>query len=156
RTIFLGQWGKVLDALRPGAEVAFFHEGLAALLTLTFVVAIRASASITGEKEKGTWLALMLTTLSTQEIVAGKHRGLFWACMPYIAAHATVTVPLAAVLGFWPTMSAVCANLTMVLTVAVGAAIGIWCSTRTASSWRSLLTTLIIYCLLMVPLFLGC
>ena len=105
-------------------------------MVLTLVVAIRASASVTGEKERGTWLALMLTTLSTREIILGKHRGIFAACVPYIAGHAAVTFPLALLLGFWATIYAVCSTLIMLLAVVLGSALGIWCSSRASSTWR--------------------
>ncbi len=90
--IVLGRWAKLTVALRPNVADAFLCEGLAAIMILTFVVAIGASASITEEKEKGTWLPLMVTTMATQEIVTGKYRGILLACRPYVAAHAAATI----------------------------------------------------------------
>src|SRR5262249_876027 len=84
------------------AEDAFFWHGLAALVFLTFVVAIRFSGSITGEKEKGTWEALLLTPLTTAKIVEGKHWGIFWACVPYIVSHAAAALTLGAIWGPGP------------------------------------------------------
>ena len=121
---------------------AFFWQGLAALLVLTLMAAIRASGSITEEKEKGTWLALMVTPLSTEEIIAGKMRGIFSDCIPYVAAHAYVTLLLAMFLGYWAMIWAFLWVAVMVLAVGLCGALGLWCSARATSSWRSLLTTL--------------
>jgi ABC-type transport system involved in multi-copper enzyme maturation permease subunit len=153
RMIIQGQWSGLPALVRHAGDV-FFLEGLAALLVLTFVVAIRASASITGEKEKATWLALMVTSLTTREIITGKHRGIIWACVPYVAAHAAVTISLALALGFWAMTWAVAGVLLMLLVVILGGALGLWCSSRAASSWRSLVMTLTFFYLALVPVLL--
>ena len=143
--IQIGAWSNLLAALRNVAADAFFWQGLAALLLLTFVVAIRASGSITGEKERGTWQALMLTPLTANKIIAGKHWGIFWASVPYVSAHAVVVVLLAPLLGFGAVTWGVLWVGIMLLATILGSAVGLWCSARAASSWRSLLTTLAIF-----------
>src|SRR5947208_3454287 len=111
------------------------------------MAAIRASGSITGEKEKGTWLTLMVTPLSTPEVIAGKMHGIFWDCVPYIAAHVCATMPLALLLGHWPIIWTILWAAVMLLALLWCGAVGLWCSARSASSWRSLLTTLTLsYC----------
>jgi ABC-type transport system involved in multi-copper enzyme maturation permease subunit len=145
--IVLGQWHALLGSLRPTAGDAFFWQGLAALVLLSLLAVIRASGSITGEREKGTWLALMVTPLSTPEIIAGKMRGIFWDCIPCVAAHAGVILPLALLLGYWPVIWTILWVIVMVLTIRWCGAVGLWCSARSASSWRSLLTALTLsYC----------
>jgi ABC-type Na+ efflux pump permease subunit len=143
--ICAGAWAEVCAAFAPVAAEAFFWHGLAALLLLTLVVAIRASGSISGEKEKGTWEALLLTPLTTQKIIAGKHRGIFWASVPYVAAHGAVTLPLALVLDLGAATWAVLWLVVMVLAIILGGALGLWCSARAASSWRGLVSTLALF-----------
>jgi ABC-type transport system involved in multi-copper enzyme maturation permease subunit len=140
--ILQGRWDTLLGILRPTAGEVFFWQGLAALVLVSLMAAIRASGSVTGEKEKGTWLALMVTPLSTPEVIAGKMRGIFWDCLPYVAAHASVTLPLALLLGYWPIVWTILWALVMVLAVSWCGAVGLWCSARSTSSWRSLLATL--------------
>jgi ABC-type transport system involved in multi-copper enzyme maturation permease subunit len=140
-SIRAGEWTPFVAV----AGDAFFWQGLAVLLMVTLLVAIRASASITGEKEKGTWMALFLTPLTTKKIVAGKHWGIFWAWVPYVAGHAVVTVPLAFFLGFEALTWAVLWMGAMLLAVILGSAVGLWASARAVSSWRSLLTTLALF-----------
>jgi ABC-type transport system involved in multi-copper enzyme maturation permease subunit len=140
-----GAWIKLYDAFVGVSGDAFFWQGLAALLVLTFVVAIRASGAITGEKEKGTWLPLLLTPLTSQKIITGKHWGIFWACVPYVAAHAVVAVPAALFMGFEAVTWSLLWIGVMLLSVILGGAVGLWCSARAASSWRSLLSALAVF-----------
>src|SRR5262249_38060433 len=124
--VAFGQWNALTEQLAPHAANAFLFEGVVAFFIMTIIVAIRSSAAITSEKEKGTWLALMVTTLSTRDIVAGKYQGILAACVPYLVAHAAVTIPLGSALGLWPTVLAVTGTVLMLLVAVVGGAIGLW------------------------------
>ena len=79
RTVFEQHgWVGVLQELRQISEVAVpeilaLHGGVV-LLLLVLLVAIRASGCITDEREKGTWDALLLTPITSKQIVHGK----FW------------------------------------------------------------------------------
>jgi ABC-type transport system involved in multi-copper enzyme maturation permease subunit len=129
------------------AQDALYWQGLGALLLFSLMAAIRASGSITGEKEKGTWLALMVTPLTSPEVISGKMRGVFWDCVPFVAAHVLITLPVSLLLGIWPTIWTILWTSVMVLAIRWCGAVGLWCSARSASSWRSLLATLTLsYC----------
>jgi ABC-2 family transporter protein len=120
----------------------FSFQGLVVMLVAGLVIAIRCSGAVTGEREKGTWEALLLTPLETRQLIRGKLWGIIGASMPYLAAYAVPALTLAAVGGggplFW---TAVWLGVTLLAMIFVGAA-GLWCSVRSRSSWRSLLGTL--------------
>src|SRR5262249_19732464 len=65
--------------------------------------------------------------------------------VPYVAAHAIVTVPLALVLGVEATTWATLWVVVTLLAIVLGGAVGLWCSAAAASSWRSLLMTLVVF-----------
>ncbi|MCI0380433.1 MAG: ABC transporter permease [Gemmataceae bacterium] len=129
----------------PKTVDVFFWHGLAAMALWTLLVSIRASGAIAGEKEKDTWLGLMMTPLSTEKIVRGKHWGLFWATTPYVIAHAVATVPLAGLCGLQCLTWACLWILLSIPAILFGSAVGLFCSARAANSWRSLLLTLTIF-----------
>jgi ABC-type transport system involved in multi-copper enzyme maturation permease subunit len=120
----------------------FSFQGFAVMLVAGLVIAIRCSGAVTGEREKGTWEALLLTPLETRQLIRSKLWGIIGASMPYLAAYAVPALGLAALGGggplFW---TAVWLGVTLLAMVFVGAA-GLWCSVRSRSSWRSLLGTL--------------
>ncbi len=140
-----GDWGVLETGLVMIAGEMYFHHGLAALIVLSLVVAVRASGAITAEKERGTWLPLMLTPLTTQKIVTGKHWGIVWAGIPYVAAHAFVAISTGFFLGLEALTWGVLWLVGMVSALILGSALGLWASARAASSLRSLLMTLALF-----------
>jgi ABC-type transport system involved in multi-copper enzyme maturation permease subunit len=159
------------------------------LLLLTLVVGVRASGSITGERERQTWDGLLTTPLATRELVRGKLRGILDGAWTYLityslASAATVAVLYAddphltflllaigaglAGLIVWVNPRAVrYAAVALALSAALLAgpvafvitalglvvtglsmyflgAVGLYCSARSHSSWRSLLATVAI------------
>ena len=124
-----------------GWDVAAAHGGIA-LFVLTLLVAVRASGSITEARERKTWDALLLTPLTTHEIVRGTFWGLLAAWLPYLIAYAAGTIPVALFVGIDVALTAVLATGTMVVFTPWVAAVGIWASGLMTSSWRSLLATL--------------
>ncbi len=136
----------VIEALqrtdRTVAGNAFFVQGIVAMLIASLVVGIRASGAISGEKERQTWEALLLTPLHTRELVRGKLGGIFGASIPYLTAYAVPAILIAGLGGYQALLWTVLwLGVTALAMYYVGAA-GMWCSGRSKSSWRSLLATL--------------
>jgi len=120
----------------------FKYLGLVVVFLASLVVGIRCSGAITGERERQTWEALLLTPMDTRLLVRGKLRGIMGATYPYLRVYAVPAVLLSLVGGlmsfFWIIITLAVTLLAMYF---IGAA-GIWCSVRSSSSWRSLLGTL--------------
>jgi ABC-type transport system involved in multi-copper enzyme maturation permease subunit len=145
-------WQRLLEGDLPGlAEVAanlrspagaFFRQGVFVMLLAGVVIGIRCSGAVTGERERQTWEALLLTPLETRELLRGKLWGIVGASVPYLAAYAIPALLLAAAGGvesfLWILLWLAVTALALFY---VGSA-GLWCSVRSRSSWRSLLATL--------------
>jgi ABC-type transport system involved in multi-copper enzyme maturation permease subunit len=120
----------------------FYFQGFIVMLITGLVIAIRCSGAVTGEREKGTWEALLLTPLETRQLLRGKLWGIIGAAMPYLTAYGLAALTLATIGGaaafLW---TAAWLGVTLLAMVFVGAA-GLWCSVRAKTSWRSLLGTL--------------
>jgi ABC-type transport system involved in multi-copper enzyme maturation permease subunit len=127
--------------LSPAAS-EFFVQGVAVMLLAGVVIAIRCSGAVTGERERHTWEALLLTPLETWELIRAKLWGIVGASYPYLLAYAVPALALAALGGlealFW---TALWLAVTWLALFYVGAA-GLWCSVRSKASWRSLVGTL--------------
>jgi ABC-type transport system involved in multi-copper enzyme maturation permease subunit len=163
--------------------------GLWALILLTLSVAVRASGSISGERERRTWDALLATTLPAYDIVHGKLNGILMSSWPYVLAYglaspttafllssADPVLPLM-VLAMGGSLTAlillhdfragVLTGVFLSLFIALAAgpdvvgvtvmvlfvtaigmyyigAVGLYCSARCQTSWRSLLATVAI------------
>jgi ABC-type transport system involved in multi-copper enzyme maturation permease subunit len=126
------------------AEREFQVQSIIALLVATLLVGLRCSGAITGERERQTWEALLLTPLPVRYLIRGKLSGIMGASYPYLLGYAIPAVPLSILGGkmafFWMVLTLVVTLLGMRF---VGAA-GLWCSARAKSSWRSLLGTALI------------
>jgi ABC-type transport system involved in multi-copper enzyme maturation permease subunit len=138
-------FGTLLARLAPPPGVAdhyFLLQSILAMLLASLVVGIRCSGAITGEREKSTWEALLLTPLTARHLVRGKLWGIIGSSYLYLLAYAVPALALSAVGGimcfFW---TAVWLGVTWLAMYFVGAA-GLWCSVRSKGSWRSLLGTL--------------
>jgi ABC-type transport system involved in multi-copper enzyme maturation permease subunit len=137
-------WVGLLDVVQrtrvTGME--FYMQGVVVMLIAGLVIGIRCSGAVTGEREKQTWEALLLTPLTNQQILRGKLWGIAGASVPYLIAYAIPAVSLALLAGpasfFWTLLWL---GVT-VLAIFYVAAAGIWCSVRAKSSWQSLLNTL--------------
>jgi ABC-type transport system involved in multi-copper enzyme maturation permease subunit len=135
-----GDFGRIV--INPvSAGSAFMWVGGAVTLLASLVVGIRCSGSITGEREKHTWEALLLTPLATPQLVRAKLWGVIGSTYPYLIAYA---VPMCFCMFLADPMLVI--HLAIQLGVIwlamfyVGAA-GLWCSAGAKSSWRSLLGT---------------
>jgi ABC-type transport system involved in multi-copper enzyme maturation permease subunit len=132
---------RVVADMGPAGD-GFMAQGIVVMLVASLVVGIRCSGAVSGERERQTWEALLLTPLETRQLVRGKLKGIMGASYPYLRAYAVPAVLLSMLGGmlavFW---AVVWLAVTWLAMYFVGAA-GIWCSVRSKSSWRSLLGTL--------------
>jgi ABC-type transport system involved in multi-copper enzyme maturation permease subunit len=131
-----------LTALMPSAGNGFLVQGVVVMLLASLVVGIRCSGAITGERERGTWEALLLTPLSARQLIRGKLWGIMGAGSLYLLAYAAPALVLSVFGGvlalFWVLLWLAVTVLAMYY---IGAA-GLWCSMRAGNSWRALLGTL--------------
>jgi ABC-type transport system involved in multi-copper enzyme maturation permease subunit len=156
---FLGLLATFRLGLLPGffgtVGKAFYGQSIIALLVAALLVGLRCSAAVTGERERQTWEALLLTPLSVRQLIRGKLWGIIGASFPYLFAYAVPAFGFA-LLGGWQALfwTVLLFGVTWLAMVFVGAA-GLWCSVHAKSSWRSLMGTVLIgygggFCLLMV------
>ena len=141
------RWAKDVDVLQiwtafSAAAGGFFLQAVIALLLATLMIGIRCSGAVTGERERQTWEALLLTPLPVRHMVRGKLWGIIGATYPYLLAYVLPALAFSLLAGI-PVTAGVGIHLlaTWLAMCFVGAA-GIWCSVRSKSSWRSLLGTL--------------
>src|SRR5262249_42804041 len=94
-----------LSSLLPEAEVGFNVQSILVLLLASLIVGIRCSWSVTGEREKNTWEALLLTPISAKQMIHGKLWGIMGASYWYVLAYAAPAVALSVFGGvmslFW-------------------------------------------------------
>ncbi len=124
------------------AHQFYWHFGLPVMLVASLVVGIRCSGAVTGEREKQTWEALLLTPLETRQLIRGKFWGICGATWPYLLAYAVPALLLSAVGGLGAFLWTLLWLGVTVLAMAFVGGAGLWCSVRSSSSWRSLLATL--------------
>jgi ABC-type transport system involved in multi-copper enzyme maturation permease subunit len=123
------------------ADIGFYVMGLLVLVLASLIVGIRCSGSITTEREKQTWEALLLTPLSAKQIISNKLWGIMGASYWYLLAYAAPALIFSVFGGvkslFQTTLLIVVTPLAMYF---IGA-VGIYCSVTSKNSWRSLLRT---------------
>jgi ABC-type transport system involved in multi-copper enzyme maturation permease subunit len=145
---------------------AFFYQGVVVMMIASLVVAVRCSGAVSGEREKQTWEALLLSPLETRQLIRSKLWGIIGATYPYLLTYLLTALPLALLGGaasvFW---TVVWLGVTWLAMWFVGSA-GLWCSVRARTSWRSLLGTLgicyvggagmfwVLWCMLMPFMFI--
>jgi hypothetical protein len=147
-----GQFEKLFYTIQP-ADHGFYWLGAGGMLFFSFLVGVRCSGTICGEREKKSWEALLLTPLTERELIHGKLWGIINTCWPYYIAF-VVPALWFSILSDLPSclqgkphfgsilFSLIWAGVTCLAMFFVGSA-GIWCSTRARGSWRSLLATLL-------------
>jgi ABC-type transport system involved in multi-copper enzyme maturation permease subunit len=142
-----GDWSTLRFRLRASAGVndVFYAHGMALLVLANFLVAIRASGSIAGERDKGTWQALLLTPMPTPNIVRGKHWGVVAAFVPYLVAYALAALPWALFVGAGATAWTVLWIVATLFAVQYVSAVGLWCSVLWTNSWIAM-TVAALYC----------
>ncbi len=145
---------KLMDAFDGmGAGSGFLAQATLALNVLGLLVAIRCSGSVTGERERQTWEALLLTPLTVAELIRGKLWGIQRVSYVYLAAYAVPALLFAVLAGplaiFWVVLSL---GETFLAMYYLGA-VGMWSSVRTRSSWRSLLITVLVAYLAAIAIY---
>jgi hypothetical protein len=136
--------------------------GFGAMFLGSFVVGVRSSAAISREREQQTWEALLLAPVRTIQVVYEKFWAILHAAAPYVLAYAATALAVGVVqivrqvilpgkaaggadavpLLIGELLFALFWLVGMVALMAWVTSSGLWCSARTASSWRSLLGTL--------------
>jgi ABC-type transport system involved in multi-copper enzyme maturation permease subunit len=117
-------------------------QGLAVMFLIGLAAGARACGTVSGERERQTWDALLLTPLTAKQLVRAKHWGTINVFRPYLAAYTIPAVALSLVGGPKAVVWTVgCWVLTWVMMYFMVAS-GIACSVRSASSWKSWLATL--------------
>lgn len=131
-----------VSALLPSADLGFLAQSVVVMLLASLVVGIRCSGSITGERERQTWEALLLTPLTAKQVIRGKLWGVMGASYWYLLAYAVPAVVLSVLGGFLALFwTVVWLAVTVLAMYFIGAA-GIWCSVKSKNSWRALLSTM--------------
>jgi ABC-type transport system involved in multi-copper enzyme maturation permease subunit len=133
-----------LASLSRSAGEAFHAQGVIALLVAVLLVGLRCSGAVTGERERQTWEALLLTPLPVRQLIRGKLWGIMGASYPYLSAYAVPACVLALLGGWRATVGTVLLLGVTWLAMIFVAAAGLWCSVHAKSSWRSLLGTVLI------------
>lgn len=134
---------ELLTLFGPAGD-AFQGQGVVALLVAGLLIGLRCSGAVTGERERQTWEALLLTPLPVQHLIRGKLWGIIGASYPYLLAYALPAVGLSLLGGWQATFWAILLlGVTWLAMAFIGAA-GLWCSVRAKSSWRSLMGTVLI------------
>ncbi len=123
-----------LVLLMPSAGNGFLVQGLGVMLLASLVVGIRCSGAVTGERERRTWEALLLTPLHAKQLVRGKLWGIMGASYVYLLAYAAPAIVLSVFGGvlslFWVLLWLAVTVLAMYY---IGAA-GLWASVRSQNS----------------------
>jgi ABC-type transport system involved in multi-copper enzyme maturation permease subunit len=135
----------------PGLQEHFVNAGSAIvtpnvllILVASLLVGVRASGAVTGERERQTWEGLLLSPLTARQLLRGKLWGIIRATYPYLAAYAVPALALSLAGGYWPVLLTVVSLVAAWLAMWVLGSVGLWCSVRARSSWRSLVWTLLV------------
>jgi len=69
------------------------------LVLASLVIGVRCSGAISGEREKQTWEALLLSPLATKQLIRNKLWGILGAAAPYVLAYTVPAIVLAALIS---------------------------------------------------------
>ena len=125
-----------------GTSEAFLAQAALAMNVFGLLVAIRCSGSVSGERERQTWDALLLTPLTVADLIRGKLWGISRVGYLYLAAYAVPALLLSMLGGPAATIWTVLYVGETLLAMYYLGAVGMWCSVP-QSTWRSLLATLV-------------
>jgi ABC-type transport system involved in multi-copper enzyme maturation permease subunit len=107
-------------------------------------VGIRASGAITGERERHTWEMLLLTPLSSDELIRQKVIGLVHSARPFLVLYAVGALPLAWWVGQMEFVSTLMAVGLAWGVMHASAAVGIYYSAASPNSWKSMASTALV------------
>jgi ABC-type transport system involved in multi-copper enzyme maturation permease subunit len=133
-----------LPGLAGPAWEEFLLLGLGIALLAGVAVAIRTAGAVSVERERQTWDVLLTTPLSTRAILVGKLWGAMDAMRPYLVVYFAVVGSLSLLGGWLALLWTVWFWLATWLVMYFMGAVGLECSVRSASSWRSLLSALLL------------
>jgi ABC-type transport system involved in multi-copper enzyme maturation permease subunit len=135
---------RLFDVLRRISipHQVFWAQGMSIMQLTAILIGVRCSGAVTREREKRTWEALLLTPLTTKQLIRGKLWGIAGAAVPYLVAYAIPAVLLSIIAGPAAFLWTLLWLGVMVLALWYAGAAGLWCSVRSSNSWRSLLKTL--------------
>jgi hypothetical protein len=136
-TIASGMWIVNLDW-----PELFMAQGCVASVLISVVVGIRASGSVSGERERQSWDSLLLTPLETWELVREKQIGTMQGYYPLVLAYAVPTLILAGSQGPVALVYAAAVVLLTWTSTFYMAATGVYCSVTSNSSYLSLVWTI--------------
>ena len=74
------------------------------MLFFSLLVGIRCSGAVSGERERMTWEALLLTPLTSQQLIRGKLWGILAVSYVYLLAYAIPVIPLSLLGGIYSLM----------------------------------------------------
>jgi ABC-type transport system involved in multi-copper enzyme maturation permease subunit len=132
-----------LAAVMPSASNGFLVQGLMVMLLASLVVGIRCSGAVTGERERRTWEALLLTPLPAKQLIRGKLWGIMGASYVYLLAYAAPALVLSVLGGVMALLWVLLWLAVTVLAMYYIGAAGLWASVRSKNSWRALLITML-------------
>lgn len=145
---------RIATILGPAYD-GFEIQGMVVMLLASMLIGVRCSGAVSGERERQTWEALLLTPLTVRQMIRGKLWGIMGSSYPYLFAYAIPAVPLSLLGGipalymgtYWLVMfsellwTVIWLGVTLLAMYFIGA-VGIWCSSRYTTSWRSMFWTL--------------
>jgi ABC-type transport system involved in multi-copper enzyme maturation permease subunit len=143
-----------LDGVK-GAEFGFLVQGLLSLLFLAVVVNLRSAGGISGEREKGTWDALLLAGVKPRDMIRGKLLGILDSTLPYLIAYAVPAVLFAAPGGVLSVLATLGTLALAWPLMYLSGAVALERSTRYPSAWKSTADSLVVTTLLIVGLVYG-
>jgi ABC-type transport system involved in multi-copper enzyme maturation permease subunit len=126
----------------PDTVAAFWAQAVALVIFSSLLVGIRCSGSVSGERERQTWEALLLTPLPIRELIRGKLWGIIGATRPYFVAYLVPALVLAALAGSQALLPTALSALVVWPAMYFVGAVGMWHSVSSRSSWQGLLATL--------------
>ena len=94
------------------------------------LVAVRCLGSVTAERERKTWDALLLTPLSLEQLIRGKLWGIMLVGYVYLLAYAVPVLLLSLLAGPLAVFWTVVGLLTTLLAMYYLGAVGMWASVR--------------------------
>lgn len=125
----------------PNEPLLFLAPGLATAFFLSLIAGIRASGSVSSERERKTWESVLITPLDTWDLVVDKQMGTVDFLFPFFVATTLPSISLALRSGRVAVLFTVVAAFLSWVSIRYMAATGVWCSVRAKTSWRSLITT---------------
>jgi ABC-type transport system involved in multi-copper enzyme maturation permease subunit len=132
-----------LAVVMPNAGNGFLVQGLLVMLLASLIVGVRCSGAVTGERERRTWEALLLTPLSAKQLIRGKLWGIMGASYVYLLAYAVPALVLSVLGGVMALLWVLLWLAVTVLAMYYIGAAGLWASVRSQNSWRALLITML-------------